>query len=296
MKLLHEGASPETLRGVRLGVLALWLVKVACDPLEKLAALPAVLFHPIGLLRLIPAAAWRGLFDAQVLLGLRALTIVFLLLSLFLPSSGRAGTLRHAVTGLGCLLLILIQGLTRSVGYINHAELALLYCTVILALAPLVDRFAPQPRSDVPLILMTAVLCFSYALAGMARLLLASPAVFHPDTLVMWTLMKSHEPSYYGVQIGRHILEVPAALRVGFSAGLAVVTAFEVLAPCCLLSQRFRLAFLAVMVPFHLTVFVTMNILFWETMALYPLLLVDRDGWLRSRSLAASDHQPASGR
>ena len=30
--------------------------------------------------------------------------------------------------------------------------------------------------------------------------------------------------------------------------------------------------------PFHLGVFLTMNILFWENLALYPLLLADLDG------------------
>jgi hypothetical protein len=60
-----------------------------------------------------------------------------------------------------------------------------------------------------------------------------------------------------------------------------VVTLFEILAPCCLLSRRFRLTFLIVMAPMHVLVWVSMNILFWENLALF-LLLLDIDPWIRS--------------
>jgi hypothetical protein len=51
----------------------------------------------------------------------------------------------------------------------------------------------------------------------------------------------------------------------------------EVFAPCCLVSRRFRIFFLVMMIPFHLLVLVTMNILFWENLALFALLFdVDR--------------------
>jgi hypothetical protein len=125
---------------------------------------------------------------------------------------------------------------------------------------------------DVPLIAIAMVLCFTYTATGISRLLLGAPAVFHPDTLTVWIAGYSHETTYHGWNIGRAVLDLPIASRALLSVGLIVVTATELLAPCCLGSRRFRRFFLAVMIPFHLVTYVTMNILFWENLALYVFL------------------------
>jgi hypothetical protein len=116
------------------------------------------------------------------------------------------------------------------------------------------------------------VLCFSYTATGISRLVLGAPAVFHPDTLTAWIAGYSFETTYHGWSVGRAVLDLPLAARALFSAGLILVTATELLAPCCLVSRRFRRLFLAIMIPFHLITYVTMNILFWENLALYAFL------------------------
>ena len=63
------------------------------------------------------------------------------------------------------------------------------------------------------------------------------------------------------------------ALGSLFALGLPVVTAVEVCAPACLFSRRFRQAFLAVMVPFHVLSWVFLDVWFWENLLLYALLL-----------------------
>ena len=187
----------------------------------------------------------HALLSAPGLWTLRALTVAALVLALA-PRGRVAGALASAV------LLVLQQGLLRSVGYINHTEMVLLYAAIVLALAPLAERrrsgAAPVPRSDVPLVIITAILCLSYTLPGISRLMLGLPQVFHPDTILMWTLIAAHQTTDYGWEVGRHVLALPAFLRVGLAVGLVVVTAFELLAPCCLFSRRFRWAFLIVMV------------------------------------------------
>jgi hypothetical protein len=268
MRLIHEGAPPAALQLVRRGVFGLWLVKLAVSPLQRLAALPADFFQPIGLLRLIPDAAWRALLTTPGLVALRALAVVLLAVTML----GRGGILAPLAS---VVLLVLEQGLLRSVGYINHTEMVLLYAAIVLALAPLADRRS-GPRADVPLVLVTAILCLSYTFAGVSRLVLGLPQVFHPDTILMWTLIAAHQTTYYGWELGRHVLALPPLLRAAMAAGLVVVTVLELLAPCCLFSRRFRRAFLAVMVPFHVVVLVTMNIFFWENLALFALVLRDR--------------------
>jgi hypothetical protein len=282
MKLLHQGASAATLRMVRLGVFGLWIAKIASDPVHRLADLPVSFFERIGVLTLIPEAAWRGLHTAEALGAIRALTVLCLVLAL-------GGRWRTPAALVSCVLLTFHQGLVRGVGHVNHAELALLYAAYILAAFPVVEaleRWAvPQAgaadRSDVPLVLIVTIFLLTYALTGISRVVLWAPHVFHPNNVPMWILADAHHTTYYTWQLGRHVLELPFWARAALSAGLAVVTLFEILAPCCLLSRRFRLTFLIVMAPMHVLVWVSMNILFWENLALF-LLLLDIDPWIRS--------------
>ena len=264
MRLLHQNAPPGALRAARIWVFAIWAGKIAMEPLERLAEFTPADLPPIGVLKLIPDAAWPWLLTAGVLLVFRVLTVSCLLGSCI-------GPLQTVAAVASCVLLTFHQGLVRSIGYVNHSELPLLYAAYILAASAVIDR-AGVRRSDVPLIAITMVLGLTYTATGLSRLLLGAPAVFHPDTLTVWIAGYSHETTYHGWNIGRAVLDLPLASRALLSAGLVIVTATEILAPCCLCSRRFRRFFLAVMIPFHLVTYVTMNILFWENLALYVFL------------------------
>jgi len=274
MRLLHQDAPPGALRAARLWVFAIWIGKIATEPLERLAEFAPANLPPIGVLKIIPEAAWPWLLTAGVLLTFRVLTVACLLGSCI----GPVQTVAAVASG---VLLTFHQGLVRGIGYINHSELPLLYAVYILAASAVVDRAGdrsspaatPAPmRSDVPLLAIAMVLCFTYAATGMSRLLLGAPAVFHPDTPMAWIAGYSYETTYHGWSVGRAVLDLPSAARALLSVGLIVVTVTELLAPCCLVSPRFRRFFLAVMIPFHLFTYVTMNILFWENLALYVFL------------------------
>lgn len=279
MRLLHQDAPPGALRAARLWVFALWIVKIVTEPLERLAEFPPANLPPIGVLKLIPEAAWPWLLTAGVLLAFRVLTAICLLGSC-------VGPLQTVAAVASCLLLTFHQGLIRGIGYVSHLELPLLYAVYILAASAVIDRTvgkarsaaAPAPASsDVPLVAIAMVLCLTYTATGLSRLILGAPAVFHPDTLTAWIAGYSYETTYHGWTLGRAVLDLPLASRAMLSAGLVVVTVTELLAPCCLVSRRFRRFFLAVMIPFHLVTYVTMNILFWENLALYVFLFDARD-------------------
>ena len=68
-------------------------------------------------------------------------------------------------------------------------------------------------------------------------------------------------------------MELPYWGRGALAGGLLLVTVFEVLAPCCLFPRRFRRLFLLVMGPTHVLIALSMNILFWENLAMFLLLL-----------------------
>ena len=264
MTFLHQNASPGALRAARVFVFGLWIGKIATEPLERLAEFSPAIFQPIGLLKLIPHAAWPWLLSAGVLLAFRVLATACLVGSLI-------GPLQTVAAIASCLLLTFHQGLVRGIGYVNHSELPLLYAAYVLAASAVIDR-AGGKRADVPLMAIALVLCLSYAATAISRLVLGAPGVFHPDTLTAWIAGYSYETTYHGWSVGRSVLELPPAARPFLSAGLLLVTATELSAPACLFSRRFRRFFLAVMIPFHLITYVTMNILFWENLALYAFL------------------------
>jgi hypothetical protein len=264
MSLLHQNAPPGALLAARIWVFAIWIVKIATEPLERLAEFPPASLPPIGVLKLLPDAVWPWLLTAGVLLAFRVLTVSCLLGSC-------VGPLQTVAAVASCVLLTFHQGLVRSIGYVNHSELPLLYAVYILAASAVIDRPGDR-RSDVPLMAIAMVLGLTYTATGISRLVVGAPAVFHPDTPTVWIAGYSHETTYHGWSIGRAVLDLPLASRALLSAGLIVVTATEILAPCCLVSRRFRRFFLAVMIPFHLVTYVTMNIFFWENLALYVFL------------------------
>lgn len=57
----------------------------------------------------------------------------------------------------------------------------------------------------------------------------------------------------------------------------------EVLAPLCVFSTAFRWAWLAVMIPFHVSTLVTMNIFFDQNLVLMALLLTPLPFWLAAK-------------
>ena len=178
MKLLHQSAHPGALRAARIWVFAIWIGKIATEPLERLAEFSPANLPPIGLLKLIPHAAWPCILTAGVLLAFRVLTVSCLLGSL-------AGPAQTVAALASCVLLTFHQGLVRSIGYVNHSELPLLYALYILAASAVIDR-PDNKRADVPLMAIAVVLCFSYTATGISRLVLGAPTVFHPDILTAW--------------------------------------------------------------------------------------------------------------
>src|SRR3712207_2325391 len=117
--MLHDRVSPQTLGLVRIWVFGLWLVQTLSFPLWQRAGAPN--FEPVGVLRLIPAAAWVVLDTTAVYKGVIA-ALLFFLAALVLG----VGPYRWLAV-VTCVLLTFSQGIARSFDYIGHNELVLLY-------------------------------------------------------------------------------------------------------------------------------------------------------------------------
>jgi hypothetical protein len=279
-ELIHELAGPRLLRFTRGGIFALWMIKLLLDPIWRLAELPHELFLPAGLLALFPASLIQALLTGTGLTALWIGTLVVLAATL-------TNRLFPLTSTLAALLLTIYSSVIRGFGPAVHTDIVLLLAVYVLALFSWADVAARKKGeaakwSSFPLVTIVALLCLSYSLVGINRVLLGGPRIFTGDTMEVWTIDASLRGYYFNTNVGWHIPEWPMVVLF-LRLGLPVITCFEITAPLCLAWPHYRWVFIPTMLSFHLLSLVFMNIFFFDDMFLY-LLLVDwsrRWAWLR---------------
>jgi hypothetical protein len=286
LELIHAQAGPGLLRLTRLGIFALWIVKLLLDPLWRLAEMPREMFQPVGILALLPASAIDALLTSN---GLTAL-LVFTLGVLVLALTDKAFPI---VATVAAVLLTAYSSLIRGFGPAVHTDIVLLLAVYALAGFAWADgialkfggrsavpstllRTGADRRYSYPLVTIVAMLCLSYCLVGLNRTIAGGASVFTGDTMEAWAIDAGLRGYYFNTNIGWHIPEWPTVVFM-LRSGLPVITFFEITAPLCLASSHYRWIFIPVMLSFHLLSLIFMNILFFDDMLLY-LLLID---WAR---------------
>jgi hypothetical protein len=290
LELIHEQAGPGLLRLTRLGIFALWIVKLMLDPLWRLAEMPRELFQPIGILALLPASAINELLTSNGLTALLLLTLAVLALGL----TNRAFPL---ISTLAAILLTAYSSLIRGFGPAVHTDIVLLLAVYALAGFAWADWIALKfggkkslpGAAAYPLVTIVAMLCLSYCLVGLNRTVGGGARVFTGDTMEAWCIDASLRGYYFNTNVGWHIPEWPAVVFM-LRGGLPFITLFEITAPLCLASSRYRWIFIPVMLSFHLMSLVLMNIFFFDDMLLY-LLLID---WSRRYPALRRPERPLS--
>ena len=275
LELIHEQAGPRLLRLARLGIFALWIVKLLLDPLWRLAEMPRELFQPVGILALLPEGTLDNLLTPTGLTSLLVVTLIVLVLGL----TNKAFPL---ISTLAAVLLTAYSSLIRSFGPAVHTDIVLLLAVYALAGFAWADYFAPKARGrySYPLITIVALLTLSYCLVGLNRAVAGGVSVFTGDTMEAWAIDASLRGYYFNTNIGWHVPEWPLVVFM-LRGGLPFITLFEITAPLCLASSHYRWIFIPVMLSFHLMSLVFMNIFFFDDMLLY-LLLID---WSRKFSI-----------
>jgi hypothetical protein len=295
--LLHEHAGPRLLRLARLGIFALWIVKLLLDPLWRLAEMPREMWHPVGIMALLPADARDRLLTPDGLFALLVLTLVVLGLGLTNKSFPLVSTV-------AAILLTAYSSLIRSFGPAVHTDIILLLAVYALAAFSWADGLAAKSMgrksaaaawSSFPLVTIVAMLCLSYCLVGLNRTIAGGIGVFTGDTMEAWAVDAGLRGYYFNTNIGWHIPEWPSVVFM-LRSGLPFITLFEIAAPLCLAWPRFRWVFIPVMLSFHALSLIFMNIFFFDDMFLY-LLLIDwsrRFPALRARQETARATNPSS--
>lgn len=289
--MVLEKAGLEALGILRIAVFGIWAVQVVRTPLGRAADLPMELFDPPGPLALLPTGFWDRLFQPTPLLVLEVgLTLIFLLAAL--------GARPFPLVGMASMAgMMLFDGIAKGWGaYVNHAQMAVLYAGVLIALSPAADALSPfrrgerdsgeeaGPRSPsgqtaqgayrFPLVATAVVLAVTYALIGGHRVAVGGMEIFMGDALPTYLAIRTFEYSAHQFQLSTVLLGSGGFL-LALKAAFAVTTVFEILSPLALLYRRFRILWLLVIVPFHLATLVTMNIFFWENLILLVLVFTD---------------------
>jgi hypothetical protein len=138
-ELIHAQAGPRLLRLARLGIIALWIVKLLLDPLWRLAALPPALIRPVGVLAWLSPERVPFLWSASGLTALWIATLIALAAALTVRAFAPAATV-------AALLLTIYSSLIRSFGDSVHTDIVLLLAVYALALFAWAD--AVQRRLD----------------------------------------------------------------------------------------------------------------------------------------------------
>ncbi len=296
-RLIHHDATAAQLALVRVVVCGAWLFVLLRDPVHLLADLPRDVLEPPGLLRALPDAFWSYFMDERVLLGCKWGLIALLAASLF----GIPGAQLAAI--LSAIGLTLYSGLVRSYTFINHAELGILYASWALAIFPAYDALALRRSTDptqqrerayaLGLQLMCYIVVSAYTAIGLYRVAKSAPEIFFGDTMTYSIAKNTFRASFYGFEFGAWVLREPG-LQVLVKLGYLMVTAFEVLSFLALLNRRFRIAWMVMMVTFHVITLLTMNLFFWHNLLLLFVLFTDFNPLIQRMRAKVAQLIPAS--
>ncbi|PLK44017.1 hypothetical protein [Emticicia sp. TH156] len=273
MKLtIHNGANADTLSFARIWIFFIWFIWVSTDSSYLVANAEYSIFFKHGLMNMLSDDFLRAI-SPGVMLTVKCVTLYFIVAVIFGINRSKWNIFIAAV------LLTFYMGYIRGWGnHVNHRELTLLYCTYLLLLLPCYDTKngksdKPQSVYQAGMLALGIIITFDYAVIGIARVAKGFPITFHPDIMRQWLVFHAYNPSEWGFEYGKMVLDYPW-LNYLVAPMLPVSTVLEIIAPFALFaSNKLRLGFVVLLFLFHLGIYLLMNILFLENMLLLFLLL-----------------------
>ena len=177
LRLIHEEAGPRLLALARLGIFALWIVKLLLDPLWRLGEMPPEMLRPVGVLNVLSPTMLSAVFSGPGLARFWECALVVVVCCLP-PMRWPVGTaLRYT---LAALVLTVYSSIIRSFGPAVHTDIVLVLATYALAGFAWADVFAPRApgRYSYPLITIILMLTLAYSLVGLNRVVTGGLDVF----------------------------------------------------------------------------------------------------------------------
>jgi hypothetical protein len=291
---------PTSLGMVRAGVCGFILCEILLTSFSDLGRIPTTLLRPTGAMQILP---WR--FYDLLLTPAGMLTLKWLMvLSLF---AATIGCLTSLTTKSSALLFVFYEGLLRSFGHFNHDEMPAVYILIVLALTPCGDAFScdswrgktrlrrPGIVYGYPILLMRALLAWSYFSSALIKFRVAGLSYLSPDNLpslaILHSLDNLHDTHFRLAFWLPHVREYLPVF-------VALVVLWELTFPLAIFFRRARWIILALGIFFHLGTLFFMNIFFPYHLAMY-LVFVD---WERALQIVEAllhrlaNRQPKPGR
>jgi hypothetical protein len=270
--MMHADAGADRLAIARIAVFSTWFVHLAIAPVRNFALFPAEMFDPPALLRPFPVESWLSSEPTVV-----ALKVV----GLCLTAACILGVRPWRPVALTTMAVLLWHdGAMKSLqGFDNHAQVAVLITALVLAIAPAADAISIYSRREAhdrsryggPLLLAAFIMATAYTLMGLRRLVHGGLAVFTDGSIERWVAARAQQYAATNFDLGTTLLELPGA-GIALVFGMLIATIAEALSLLTLRSARLRAAWLGVLVPFHLSTLLLMNIFFWENLILLAVL------------------------
>lgn len=290
--MLHDKATARSLGMVRIWVFGLAVLSRLLTPTWEVCMLPH--YQPPGIMQLLGAQYWVPLITPEIAYGIQGLTIGLLLLV-----AAGVGSYR-LLAPLACLALIISEGLVRGTPVPTHANITLILSCCVLSCFPVADALTLFRRKGVTratpvqyqatLVSLSLVFCLTYLFVAARRFSVGGMAIFFDDSILSAIAVRDAEMGSAG-GLGKSLCESVLgawSMRLGFP----VVTVFEFLTPLCIFSTRFRWAWLAVMVPFHIGAGFLMGIWFTYNFALIPILIAGFDPFRSSTNQSLTEQAP----
>ena len=278
----HGSAAAPVLAAARVWVFGVWAIKLLVDPLPVLAKLPATLFAPLGPLIMLPEGVWDGVLTPAVLVTFKVVLLVACLCA-------AGGVFPRPAAIASAVGLFFYQALvTGFSNFVDHSDLSLLLAAFILAASPIADAWTlvggREAGEDArpyraPLVGIVAMLSATYLMAGINRITYGIPTAFEPAWLAVRTIINGYAEPSESWQIAETVGHQPW-WGIALLLGTIGATIMELLAPFNLLSKRYRIVFICLMIPFHTLTDPLFNVRFWSPILLY-VFLIDCSVWAR---------------
>lgn len=277
--MLHANATPRTLIFVLKFMFAMWFIRYLIDPVERLSDLPVHYTAPVSFMGWLSPQLYIAMHSFAGLVIIKSLLLAACI-GVWIPKA------RRYCAVMGCLTIATINAITRGYGHINHAEISPLLVTIILTFfmmrLPKDQAVLPgnqvSKESSTALILATLSFGLTYSFVGIARCVNGGIDLLAGQTIPNSMLRMSHHDWLLPINFSEWLIASPLLLLM-LKLGTAVVTIFEACAPLCLISRKFRYAFLLMIPFFHLGAILIFKIDFIENV-LTMILFLNLTPWL----------------
>lgn len=279
--MIYEHATARHLGFARIVVFGLLLVRLLMDPIEQLADFPFGAFVPHGPLQFLPDVWMTSLLAAGHLFAFKWIYAGVLLLCLT-GAGPRLPVMLIAICG-----AVFYDGLARGFGgHINHQELIVTHCAILLIFFACYDGFSvnhlirqKDPNAATPAQLASyrialRVVCFwialTYFYVGMARISSSGVKGYFTNTINFYALQQSLKWGYWDIGMARHLLD-QKWLQILLSVSFPLATLLEIAAPLAVFMRKLTIPIVLGLLVFHVMIFLFMNFFFWQNMVLLSL-------------------------